>query len=60
MKPKLLPVLELCIENGIKQGINRSYKHTDNPDIQIIETNIYDNIMNEIYEWFDFDQTTQE
>lgn len=54
MTPKFLPVLQMCIDNGIAIGINRAYKHTDEPTRESIQENIHREIMNEIYEWFDF------
>lgn len=54
MKPKLLPVLEQCIESGIQFGLNRSFKHDDTPSTQVIAEHVHREIMNQIYEWFDF------
>lgn len=54
MKPKFLPLLERCIETGIRRGLSRAYKHDDNPSLQVIESNIQDSIEFELYEWFDF------
>jgi hypothetical protein len=56
MKPKLIPVLEDCIEVGLKLGINRAHKHIDNPtDKQICEQQ-HAAIMAEIWERFDFEE----
>ena len=56
MKPKFFPVLEQCIDQGITLGYNRAHKHVDNPSQEIIEHEIYQAVMNEIFEWFDFDE----
>ena len=60
MKPKLLPVLEQCIESGIQIGLNRAYKHNESPSHDVIADHIGREIMNQIYEWFDFDEETFE
>jgi len=52
MTPKPLPVLQQCIEHGIELGWNRAHKHQDNPDPEHIKEQIYEEIMNEIHEWF--------
>ena len=54
MKPKILPVLEMCIENGLNRGYIRAYKHTDTPDEGQILDAIEQAIMEEIHEWFEF------
>ena len=56
MKPKLIPMLEQCIEMGISLGYNRAFKHNDKPTKEEFEHEIHKAIMNEIYEWFDFDE----
>ena len=54
MKPKILPVLEMCIENGLTHGYRRAFKHNDNPTEEQITDQIKQSIMNELYEWLDF------
>lgn len=56
MKPKFPPVLEMCIENGLKLGYQRAFKHNDNPSDEEVHEAILQAVMNEIYEWFDFDE----
>ena len=55
MKPKILPVLEMCIENGLTIGYRRAFKHNDNPTEEQIFGNIREAIVNELYEWFTFE-----
>lgn len=55
MKPKLIPVLEMCIQNGISLGYNRAYKHLAEPSEDAIKEKIEQAIMSEIYEWFEVD-----
>jgi hypothetical protein len=54
MKPKLIPVLEDCIEVGLKLGMNRAYKHHSDPPESVLLSEQQEAIMNEIYERFDF------
>ena len=52
LKPKFYPLLEMCIENGLKLGYSRAFKHSDNPDEHTIHSKQLDAIMEQIYEWF--------
>ena len=54
MTPKFNLVLEQCIEVGITRGYNQAHKHNDNPTQQYVEECIYNCIMGELYEWFEF------
>jgi hypothetical protein len=56
MKPKFHQVLDMCIENGIKLGVNRAFKHDEHPSREVIETSVFDAISGELYEWFDFEE----
>lgn len=60
MKPKTLPVLEMCIETGTAVGWNRAFKHNDNPSEDVIRQAIASAIMHELYEWFDFEEIPHE
>jgi hypothetical protein len=57
MKPKFTPVLEMCIENGLRLGYTRAFKHNDNPSDEQIHQAIFQAVMHELYEWFDFEET---
>ena len=59
MKPKILPVLEMCIENGLAYGYTRAFKHDDDPTEEQITQAIKDAIMHEIYEWFDMENNNE-
>ena len=59
MKPKILPVLEMCIENGLAYGYRRAFKHTDDPTEEQITQAIKDAIMLELYEWFDMENNNE-
>jgi hypothetical protein len=58
MKPKVLPLLERCVENGIERGYNKAHKHDDAPSKEQINACIYVAIMDEFDEWFEFDFPT--
>ena len=58
-KPKLMPLLEQCIENGLQLGWNRAHKHTDNPKEDIIFIKQSEAIFEELYEWFDIENTNE-
>jgi hypothetical protein len=56
MKPKLLPVLEMAVEEGVGYGYMRAHKHNENPSQEDIEQAIYTAVMSSLYEWFDFEK----
>lgn len=56
MKPKLIPVLEDCIEVGIKRGYNRAHKHNLEPTEEEIFSNQLNAVMDEIYERMEFEE----
>ena len=60
MKPKFLPLLEECIENGARRGYFRAHKHVDKPTDEAILDAITECIMGEIHEWFDFPAHTEQ
>ena len=45
----------MCIENGASYGVMRAFKHTETPDIDTIVEQVEQAVMNEICEWFDFE-----
>jgi hypothetical protein len=53
MKPKVLPIIESCIETGVRLGYNRAHKHVENPHVESIVEHITTEIMNKIYDHFD-------
>jgi hypothetical protein len=56
MKPKFVAVLDEALSRGINYGIHRAYKYNDNPSTQDLENQIHQAVMNEFYEWFDFEE----
>ncbi len=59
MTPKFVPVLEMCIENGLAYGYRRAFKHHDNPTEEEMTEQIRQCIMHEIYEWFDMENNNE-
>lgn len=55
MTPKLIPLLERCIETGFDLGWARAHKHTTTPDEAHLKAQIANAIWQEIHEWFSFD-----
>lgn len=55
LKVNTYAVLEECIEIGIDGGMNRAYKHTDNPTEEQIKEELLRYIMLQICEKFKFD-----
>ena len=55
MKPKLINLMEQCIETGIQRGWDRAFKHDDAAPADVIRERIREAIWLELHEWFDFD-----
>lgn len=59
MKPKIFNLLERCVEDGVKRGYGKAFKHVENPTEGAICEHIEDCVMSQIVEWFDFEEFTQ-
>jgi hypothetical protein len=55
MKPKVIPVLENCIQDGIAFGWSRAHKHVDQPSEELIKQEIENQIWHNLYEAFEFE-----
>jgi hypothetical protein len=55
MKAKEYKILVDCVERGIEYGMSRAYKHTDSPTMDYIISQLNDNVLTEICEYFQFD-----
>jgi hypothetical protein len=55
MKPNFRKVLEMALEEGVRYGYNRAHKHVENPTEGAIIDSIAEQVMNSLYEWFDFE-----
>jgi hypothetical protein len=60
MKPKFRVILEMAIEEGVRRGYSRAYKHVENPTEGAIIEHIEDAVMSSIYEYFDFDDNAND
>ena len=56
MKPKSYNLLDKCVADGVSLGLNRAYKYDPNPTKEVIEREVCNSVMNEICEWFDFEE----
>lgn len=55
MKPRSYPILVQAIESGALYGYRSAFKHKENPDEADVVHSISNAILNEISEWFSFD-----
>lgn len=55
MRARVFELLERCIEDGIRYGINRAHKHTDSPTREQLEMAITQAVLHQVDEWFQFD-----
>ena len=60
MKAKEYNLIAQCVENGVMLGWNRAHKHSDNPEPHFIHSHIEQAVLNEICEWFDFEDVKNE
>ena len=56
MKPNSYLIISECVERGVERGWSRAHKHKDNPSEDMIKEQMELNIMNEICEYFKFDE----
>ena len=56
MRPKFRIILEQAIQEGVRRGYSRAYKHIDNPSEGAIVENIEEQVMSSIYEYFTFNE----
>lgn len=57
MKPRLRVILENAIEEGVRRGYNRAYKHTLEPHEEMIIQEIEEAVMSSITDYFAFEDT---
>ena len=53
MKPRFRVVLEMAIEEGVRFGYNRAFKHNPEPHIDSITDTIVTEIFNSLDTWFE-------
>ena len=54
MKPREYRLMQDCLENGLRRGYRRAFKHTDAPSEDQILESLQTNVMGEIIEFFAF------
>ena len=59
MKPKFLVILEQALEEGVKRGYRRAFKHIENPTEESICQHIEEQVMSSLYEYIDFNEEQQ-
>ena len=55
MRVRAYTVLQRAVEEGVAYGWRRAHKHTATPDESAIQDEIVTGILNEVCEYFDFD-----
>lgn len=60
MKAKEYNLVQMCVENGVRLGLGRAYKHTEQPTYEDMIDAINSAVMNELCEWFDFSTSSEE
>ena len=56
MKAKEYNLITQCVETGVMLGWNRAHKHDATPEDEAIRNTIEMAVLNEICEWFDFEE----
>lgn len=56
MKPKIRVILENAIEEGVRRGYHKAFKHNDSPSEGAILESVETYVMSAIYEYFTFDE----
>lgn len=60
MKAKEYNLIVQCIETGIMLGWNHAHKHNSQPEDHHIRDQIEQAVLNEICEWFNFEDINNE
>lgn len=56
MKPKTRVILDMAIEQGVRRGYHKAYKHTDAPTDEAVISTIEECVIGALYEYFDFEE----
>jgi hypothetical protein len=54
MKVNYYAIISDCLETGCRRGVQRAFKHTDDPTLDQIQEAVYDAVMIELNEKFYF------
>jgi len=55
MRPKTFRLIEQSVDDGVKRGWKRAHKHDDTPSEEFIINAISAAVIEEICEWFSFE-----
>jgi hypothetical protein len=55
MKPKIYTILSQAVEEGVKRGYRRAFKHIESPSEEDVTDSIDSAVMASILEYFIFD-----
>mgnify|MGYP006268395163 CR=1 FL=1 len=56
MKPKILPILEIAITEGVRRGYMLAHKHITNPTEESIIERIEECVLSSLYDYFDINE----
>jgi hypothetical protein len=56
MRVRAYEVLRRAVEEGVAYGRRRAHKHTDTPGEDAVQDEIVTGVLNEVSEYFDFDE----
>lgn len=56
MKVNTYKLIEKCVEDGTKYGMDRAFKYNDAPTDQDITDEVVSAVMQELCEWFEFSE----
>ena len=56
MKPKMYHILNVAVEEGVREGWRRAHKHNEKPHEDVVKEYIEDAVMSAIHEYFVFDE----
>jgi hypothetical protein len=59
MKVRAYPVLCRAVEKGVAYGWRRAHKHIDKPDAEMTEEQIVSAVLNEVCQYFVFDEQAE-
>jgi hypothetical protein len=59
MKPKFGVILDQAIEEGVKRGYRKAFKHIEDPTEESICQHIEEQVMSSLYEYFEFGEDSQ-
>ena len=54
MKANYWKIIEMAVDQGVECGLNRAFKHTDEPTREQIHAEVEREVMNIICEYFEF------